>query len=51
MITADKTNKIDSVDNNKLKVDPAVVDGDNKAIGFVKQCVKLCLDCSKKWVV
>ena len=39
MITADKTNKTDSADNNKLKVDPAVVD--NKAISFAKQCVKL----------
>ena len=44
MITADKTNKTDSADNNKLKMDPAVVDGDNKAISFAKQCVKLCSD-------
>ena len=36
MITADKPNTTDSADNNKLKMDPAVVDGDNKAIGFAK---------------
>ena len=48
MITADKTNKTDSADNNKLKMDPAVVDGDNKAISFAKQCVKLCSDHSRK---
>ena len=48
MITADKTNKTDSADNNKLKMDPAVVDSDNKAIGNAKQCAKLCSDYSRK---
>ena len=28
--------------NAKLKMDAAVVDGDNKAISFAKQCVELC---------
>ena len=51
MITADKTNKTDSAHNNKLKMDPAVVDGDNKAISFAKQCVKLCSDRSRKKVL
>ena len=48
MITADKTNKTDSADNNKLKIDPAVVDSGNKAIAFSKQCLQLCLDRSRK---
>ena len=29
--------------NAKLKMDAAVVDSDNKAISFAKQCVELCL--------
>ena len=42
MITADKTDKIGVPHINKLKMDPAVVDDDNKAISFAKQCVQLC---------
>ena len=51
MITADKNNKTGVSDNNKLKMDPAVVDGDNKAIRFAKQCINLCSDRSQKRVL
>ena len=42
MITARNPCTTGSDDTGKLKMEAAVVDGQNKAISFAKQCIKIC---------
>ena len=48
MITACAASESSKDQNSKVKMDTAVVDGENKAISFAKQCVKICSQDARK---